>query len=55
MPRTPAPDSNLRPWWRRPWRWITAHRRLAASHFLRGLAYGAGTLVITLLGIWLQQ
>lgn len=28
----------------------SAHRRLAASHFLRGLPYGVGPLVITLLG-----
>ncbi|MGW9643463.1 hypothetical protein ACWHAU_30600 [Streptomyces albidoflavus] len=55
MPRTPALQPSARSWWHRPWRWITAHRRLAASHFLRGLAYGAGTLVITLLGIWLQH
>ncbi|WP_327259812.1 MULTISPECIES: hypothetical protein [unclassified Streptomyces] len=36
-------------------RWAAAQRRQAASHFVRGLCYGAGTLAASAAAIWLQQ
>ncbi|MCX5346077.1 hypothetical protein [Streptomyces atratus] len=36
-------------------RWAASQRRPAASHFVRGLCYGAGTLAASAAAIWLQQ
>ncbi|WEH37253.1 hypothetical protein PZB75_30150 [Streptomyces sp. AM 4-1-1] len=34
-------------------RWAFAQSRPAATHFMRGVCYGAGTLAATLFGLWL--
>ncbi|MGY3064547.1 hypothetical protein ACVWZD_008869 [Streptomyces sp. TE3672] len=47
-PERPPSLSRLR-------RWALAQRRPAASHFVRGLCYGTGTLAASLIALWLQQ
>jgi hypothetical protein len=35
--------------------WIAKHRRVAAGHFIRGLAYGTGAALAGVVGYALQQ
>ncbi|MEU5709930.1 MULTISPECIES: hypothetical protein [Streptomyces] len=51
---TPAtPSVDQRPPSRRPWSRV--QRRAAAGHFVRGLAYGTGLAIASLVSYWLQQ
>nr|BFD88484.1 hypothetical protein StreXyl84_78850 [Streptomyces sp. Xyl84] len=47
-PNDQRPPSRRRPWTR-------AQRRAAAGHFVRGLAYGTGLAIASLVSYWIQQ
>ncbi|MBL3668374.1 hypothetical protein JL475_20740 [Streptomyces sp. M2CJ-2] len=49
----PPPDDQRPPSRRRPW--ARAQHRAAAGHFVRGLAYGTGLAIASLVSYWLQQ
>jgi hypothetical protein len=54
VPTPPTPsDGQWPPSRRRPW--TRAQRRAAAGHFVRGLAYGTGLAIASLVSYWLQQ
>ncbi|MFF3446890.1 hypothetical protein ACFYXJ_07100 [Streptomyces sp. NPDC002667] len=35
-------------------RWVLRRRRIAATQFLRGACYGAGTAAVGVLAVWLR-
>ncbi|MFJ2565814.1 hypothetical protein ACIO02_23140 [Streptomyces sp. NPDC087568] len=49
----PPPDDQKPPSRRRLW--TRAQRRATAGHFVRGLAYGTGLAIASLVSYWLQQ
>lgn len=50
---SPAPSDDQRPpFRRRPW---PRAQRAVAGHFVRGLAYGTGLAIASLISYWLQQ
>ncbi|MGW5098217.1 hypothetical protein ACWEQ1_34250 [Streptomyces nodosus] len=53
MTTPPTLDDQRPPSRRRPW--TRAQRRAAAGHFVRGLAYGTGLAIASLVSYWLQQ
>ncbi|MGA5121320.1 hypothetical protein [Streptomyces pseudogriseolus] len=54
MTTSPAPSDDQRPSSRRR-PWTRAQRRAAAGHFVRGLAYGTGLAITSLVSYWIQQ
>ncbi|MGW3458304.1 hypothetical protein ACWDE9_01515 [Streptomyces olivaceoviridis] len=53
MTTSPAPSDDQRPpFRRRPW---PRAQRAVAGHFVRGLAYGTGLAIASLISYWLQQ
>lgn len=49
-----APSDDQRPSSRRR-PWTRAQRRAVAGHFVRGLAYGTGLAITSLVSYWIQQ
>ncbi|MFI2415649.1 hypothetical protein [Streptomyces sp. NPDC018947] len=54
MTTSPAPSDDQRPSSRRR-PWSRPQRRAAAGHFVRGLAYGSGLAIASLVSYWIQQ
>ncbi|MFE2944355.1 hypothetical protein ACFXKG_35730 [Streptomyces sp. NPDC059255] len=51
----PHPPAARRPFPVRLLRWLSARRRVAAGHMLRGASYGIGTGITGLLAFWAQK